>query len=272
MNPWPHRLLELRLRLASHKKKLRGIDEIKSAQAPFLIDRGRNTSGLIIAFTGFIDRLSLRVYEFFEATRPLGYHRILLRDRNRLWYHHGIDRERRNWDQLLQFLGAERARLQPEKVMCLGTSAGGYAALVAGHQLGADYVHAFGAETKLETSASRIWNSRYRLASLRLRLSSRVNAEFLDLQGLLKDSNRKTIYFVHYCFGCEQDRKAAERLERLPGVSTFGYPCETHQAAVFLAKNRFLAKVLNFDNQTGLERLAQEHFNGQLRISNMTPP
>lgn len=271
MNWWSRQFADFRMPLARRKNKLRGIDDLKSAQAPFLIDSGRDDSGLIIAFTGFIDRLSLRVYEFFEATRPLGYHRILLRDQNRLWYHHGIDRKRRNWDQLLEFLATEIATINPRKVMCLGTSAGGYAALIAGHQLAADYVHAFGPDTLLETSASKIWHSRYRLAHLKLRLSRRVKTEFLDLAGLLKDPNRKTSYFVHYCVGCRSDRQSAERIERLPGVQTLGYPCTTHQAAMFVAKKGFLAKILNFDHQDGLTRLAQEHFGDQLRIGNLTP-
>ena len=54
---------------------MKRIDELRKAESPVLIERGRNQDVLIIAFTGFVHRLSLRVYEFFEATKDAGYSR-----------------------------------------------------------------------------------------------------------------------------------------------------------------------------------------------------
>ncbi|HWP58048.1 MAG TPA: hypothetical protein VNL14_09190 [Candidatus Acidoferrales bacterium] len=240
------------------------IDELRHAVAPALVERGRDDSVLMIAFTGFVHRLSLRIYEFFEATKALGYSRILLRDKYRVWYHHGIDRERRDIPRLVRYLEREISRLNPRTVICLGTSAGGYAALLAGHLLRADYVHAFAPDTFLDvalrTCLSKLWRSRYPWARCRLRFSRRARPEFFDLAEVLKNHNRKTTYFVHYCEGCERDVAEANRVANLPGVQMMPYPCDTHQVAIFLAKRGFLAKILNAAHQTELAFLARAHF------------
>lgn len=242
------------------------IDDLRVAHQPALVERGKNDEGLMIAFTGLDDRLFLRVWEFFDTTNALGYSRILLRDKYRVWYQHGIDRKRRDFAGLISYLKSEIAALGPKKIMCLGTSSAGFVAIAAGRELGADYVHAFAPQTFLDTSLEFIRKGRYKISHLKLRLSRRARRELFDLAPLLKDSDGKTRYFIHYCRGASRDRDHARRVAGLPGVTTIGYPCAAHSIGIYLAKRAFLKQTLDFANQDKLVEAARAHFPEGLEI------
>lgn len=235
------------------------MSDVRAALAPVMVERGVNPSVAVIAFTGGGEKLMMPVYEFFDVTKALGYSRILLCDQYHRRYHNGIDNERPNFPSLIRYLKEEVARLGPQQVICIGTSSGGYAAIRAGHELGADYVHAFAPQTGTRPPGERP-------AQWLTSLSSRPAFEFIDLARLLGEPNGRTVYYVHYGTGCVRDRYHAERLFRSPSVATFGYPSDTHLIAVFLAKRGFLGKALAIDNQERIVELARTHFRESLEI------
>ncbi len=242
------------------------IDDLRVAREPALVERGKNDAGLIIAFTGLDDRLFLRVYEFFDTTKALGYSRILLRDKYRLWYQRGIDAQRPDFPSLMAYLKKEIAALGPQKVMCVGTSSGGLVALAAGHALGADYVHAFAPQTFVDTSLAAIRKGRYKRSHARLRFFCRARGEALDLVPRLRAANGKTKYYLHYCSGSARDGEHARRLAGLPGVVLMAYPCSAHAIGIFLAKKDFLKETLDFAHQDELAQRAKSVFRDGLRI------
>jgi hypothetical protein len=244
-----------------------GMAKLRKARLPILVERGENPAVLIIAFTGGQQKLNFPVYQFFETTQTLGCSRILLWDRYYMYYHHGVDGKRRDWPSLLDFLKREIARLRPEKVFCIGVSSGGYAAMIAGHYLGADYVHAFGPQTKIAVDREGIRKARFRFNRWRLSVSRRVFKEVLDLVPMLQKPNGKTKFFVHYGFRHEVDRKFAERVVGLPSVFTLGYPINSHGVAVFLAKKRLLENLLQVPNQDKLTDIARSCFGDQVVIT-----
>ena len=156
-------------------------------------------------------------------------------DNHNLHFHHGIDKERPDFPSLIAYLKREIAQLKPDKLLCLGSSAGGYAAIAAGHLLGADYVHAFAPQTDLrrrppyrfETSllASLRLYVRHVFFCMRLHLSKRAQRNLFDLAETLKKPNGRTTYFVHYCRGLPGDRNQAKHISGIAGVICIGYPC-----------------------------------------------
>jgi hypothetical protein len=255
-----------RLGLLSSDRWL-SMDQLQHALLPIHVERGVNDSILIIAFSGGAQKLGLPVHQFFEVTKTLGYSRILLRDKYYMFYHHGVDRKRHDWPKLLNYLGTEIERLSPKQVFCIGTSSGGYAALVAGYYLGADYVHAFGAQTRIAVDRDSIRNALYPSNRQRLSKSRRAFRQAFDLAPLLKEPNNKTTYFLHYCACHEVDCAYAERLAGLPSVITFGYPCSAHAVAIFLAKKRFLGTLLDVKNQSRLMDVVKDHFRHEVAIT-----
>jgi len=255
-----------RLGLVSRQRWI-GMDKNAHAFLPILSERGSDNSVLIIAFSGGAQKLDVPVHEFFETTKTLGYDRILLWDKYYMFYHYGVDRERRDWPSLLHYLKEEIVHLQPKKVLCVGTSSGGYAALVAGHYLGADFVHAFGPQTKIGLDREAVRHARHPTHRWRLSISRRVLKEALDLVPLLRDFNGRTRYFVHYGSGHQIDKGFAERIAGLPSVTTLGYPSNAHAIAIFLAKKKFLSHVLVIENQKRLAEMARAHFGDKICIT-----
>jgi hypothetical protein len=232
---------------------LRGprVEDLKVANKAALVQRGKDPSVLIVAFTGSAKMLMMPVYEFFDLTKSLGYSRILLRDRFNKRYHRGIDRQRPDYPTFLDFLRREIKKLRPKNTIFVGTSAGGYAAIRVGHDLGADYVHAFGAQTGLNP--------------VHLQLLEREPP--MDLSPMLKDPNPKTTYYLHYCQSHESDRLHADRVAGAPNVVTLGYPGTTHLITVLLARKGLLGQLLSMDNQQNIVALAREYYGNEVVIT-----
>ena len=243
------------------------MDKNRHAILPILFERGTDESVLIIAFSGGARKLDVPVHEFFATTKTLGYNRILLWDKHYMFYHYGVDRQRRDWPSLLDYLRREIERLQPKQLFCVGTSGGGYAALIAGHYLKADFVHAFGPQTKIDITREGIRSARHPFNRWVMSWSRRVHRPVLDLAPVLSRFNGRTRYFVHYGVGHEDDRCFADRIAGLPSVVTLGYPCSAHAIAIFLAKKKFLGHVLLLQNQHRLTAMARNHFGEMVRIS-----
>jgi len=243
------------------------MSDLRKAASPILIERGEVSDTLVIAFTGGAHWINIPLFEFFETTQILKYNRILLKDKYRMFYHYGVDWRRRDWPRLLKFLEAQIQEFRPKRLFCIGSSSGGYAALIAGHYLKADYVHAFGPQTILRLDEEGIREALLPKHRRRLAVSKRTCREVLDLVPVLQNSNGKSQIFVHYCNGHAQDRAFAERVAELPRVMTFGYPCDAHEVAISLAKQRFLGELLQVENQEKLAELARDHFGMKIRIT-----
>jgi hypothetical protein len=142
-----------------------------------------------------------------------------------------------------------------------------YAAIIAGHHLRADFVHAFSPQTEIVFDRDAIRGARHPLNRWRMTKSSRVCQEVLDLVPMLSHYNGKTRYFVHYGTGHEIDVRAVSRIAGMPAVTTLGYPCDAHAIAIFLAKRKFLGHVLVLENQQRLAEIARNHFDGKIRIT-----
>ena len=241
--------------------------KLRRARLPILVEKGKDPSILIIAFTGGQQKLHFPVYQFFETTKTLGCSRILLWDRYYMFYHHGVDRKRRDWPSLLKFLKDEIARLQPRTIFCIGVSSGGYAAIIAGHYLGVDFVHAFGPQTKIAIDREGIRNARFRFNRWKLSFSPRVFKDALDLVPMLERPNGTTRFFVHYGSRHKIDWEFAQRIAHSPSVMTLGYPINSHGVAVYLAKKRFLDRLLDVANQDRLPELARACIGEQVIIT-----
>jgi acyl carrier protein len=98
-----------------------------------------------------------------------------------------------------------------DELYCLGTSMGGYAAMLFGHYLKADIVHAFGAQTVIDLKAVRL-------------ADKDVPESHRDLAVLLEQWNGRTRYKMYYNEGYEPDRIAAESMAGIEGVELFPLP------------------------------------------------
>ncbi|KAL1525112.1 hypothetical protein AB1Y20_019984 [Prymnesium parvum] len=136
------------------------------------IDRGSSPKAggtLVIAFAGADAALGAQVkngvpsHEFVRACRKAGVERaIFVRDVMRSWYLRGIGRPDvpadvsdagGSFEEMVELLRAEVRRARPDRLVTIGSSMGGYAAVRAGIALGADHVVAFAPQVVIDPRA-----------------------------------------------------------------------------------------------------------------------
>lgn len=229
-----------------------------AAPAPILVEAGANPEVLVIACTGFKGRLMMPTLDFLALTGLSGYSRILLLDTSQTCYMGGLPPLFADYAALLAHLRESIARLAPRKIICIGASSGGFAALLFGHELGADYVHAFSPYTYLDAANGL----RYRDPDVEGRaeayhriqgLPQEVHRLF-DLQQVLAQDNGSSRYFIHACRNSQWDMLRAKHVESCPGVVVVGYPCQSHGVAATLARAGLLDGLLKLENQDQMVR------------------
>lgn len=116
---------------------------------------------LLVVFSGHFPDASAKGYEVpfefqrFLSRHPLGVNVLLLRDPSMSWYLQGIESLGHSVEALAEFVRAEQRQLQCCKLYTLGSSMGGYAALLFGHLLQADVALAFGPQIYLDEAKRR---------------------------------------------------------------------------------------------------------------------
>lgn len=199
-------------------------------------------SPLIIAFTGMARGLNeLANFEFVKSTRDLSCSKVFCRDPNFSFYHRGIDSETASITDVLLKLKEQVEKATPTKIVCIGVSAGGFAALLFGHLLKADTVHAFGPQTILykEWGITHKDPTVYTCENLHSAVLTPGN-DYRDLSLVLSNYNGKTSYKVHIGTGvdCEQDGYHADNISACEGVEVLTYPCDGHACAVAFVKDK----------------------------------
>lgn len=226
-----------------------GVQKSPNPQS-ILVERGEDSSHLVIAFTGFQGGLNVNAFDFLSATGLLSSSRILLRDPLNLLYLKGCGAEAPSFHALMERLHDEIAGLQPERVTCVGTSGGGFAALLFGHYLDVDQVHAFAPSTHasvLVAAIRRDWQQ-LRFGARPAYLLHEIGApsvwKYRNIERILQDWNGRTNYKVHVCEQNLPDMKRAARLRGLPHVQVAAYPCKTHMVVKYLIGERKLLDVI----------------------------
>lgn len=234
-----------------------------TAPSPVLVEEGEDRSVLVIACTGFKGGLTMPTFDFLALTRLTRYSRILLLDTSRTCYLGGIPPLLEGYAALLAHLRENIAALAPRKIICIGASSGGFGALLLGHELGADYVHAFSPYTYLDHASV----DRYQDpdgAGNQAEAFTRIQAlppevhRLFDLQAVLARHNGKSRYFIHACRNSHWDMVRAKHLKSCPGALVIGYPCSGHGVASTLARNHLLGDLLKLENQEQMGRRLRE--------------
>ena len=169
-------------------------------------------------------------FHLFEATTGLPVKRLFVRDPALVWFQHGVPGFGETIDEVAASLKAIVDEQEVERLVVIGSSAGGYAALAFGSLLQADLVLAFSPQTILDRGwldevGDDRWPGHFKnLASL-----GGPDPHWVDLREALPRERRDgTEFEVHYPSPYEKDARHAERLAGLPGVKLVGYERAYH--------------------------------------------
>ena len=229
--------------------------EAEDSGAPILIHREEGSEAVLFAFGGYKGGLGFPTFEFFNSTKHFPVHRVYVRDPRQTWYHTGLPAAEGDGAEPLAtseveggVLGltervAEIVRdLGARRVVLLGNSMGGYAALAVGWDL-APMLEAEGVEVRVLSFAPQTFIAKgLRLRNRDPRWSDRMRVihKHADAAGRARFDLRE--HFEATPSGVEADVYAAAdhrldalhagRLEGVPGVRVHLHTIENAGHAV----------------------------------------
>lgn len=113
-----------------------------------IIYKSNNSDVLVISFGGFALRMGMPMFEFNSTIDSLDVDSLFLKDTKRVWYQAGISEKHPDVESTLTLLRHYTQKYK--KVICIGNSAGAFAAIMFGAMLNADQVVAFAPQTLLK--------------------------------------------------------------------------------------------------------------------------
>jgi hypothetical protein len=165
----------------------------------------RQSDQLFFVYTGVHGGLFTDPQAFFRETRLFERNIVMFRDQFRAFYQMGISPQLNTFDAFLQWQVAFREQQSHiRQVFCIGTSMGGYAALLFGHLMRVDEVWAFSPLTDIRGRGRALADTPRKHAILR---------------PLLSEWNGRTRYNVVYNASSKIDAARAESIARCGGVT-----------------------------------------------------
>lgn len=217
---------------------------LNDPRSPIAIHREPGSRTAVIACGGLVGAIGFPPFEFFNLTQGLPVTRIFLRDIHQLWYQRGLPGVAPDIDGIAAFLRGILREVGAERVVVVGNSMGGYAAIVMGLLLDADLVHAFVPQTFMDPRRLRLHRDR-RFARHVHRVRAVRGRRYLDLRRLIhrRPPGRCRIN-VYYCPDHDEDRAHAERLRGLGPVRLHRFPGGGHELIRHLRDDGTLKRIL----------------------------
>ncbi|UVC09968.1 hypothetical protein IHQ71_04980 [Rhizobium sp. TH2] len=203
-----------------------------------VFDRGSKTT--LLLFGGVGGHFGLELNSLLMWLEALDCNIIIMRDSHRALFFSGI-KSIGNFDETLEHLRRDVERLGGTRLVCMGSSGGGYNALQFGHLLEADQVMSFAGPTSFEYG---IDNADDR--PLYAMLMQRIERGELVEPNLLEDYRNNGIS-VHLYHGADMPRDAMEasRFKDIPTARVHPIPgWDKHHVYGELARRGELADVL----------------------------
>jgi acetyl esterase/lipase len=191
--------------------------------AGLLEDLESDSEVLAIVFGGLLMRVGMMPpFEFFNViAQSAPAKKIFVRDHRQAWYHGGVRGLAADIDGVAEGLRRRIDAVQPTRVVTLGTSAGGYAALLFGRLLGVSEAHAFSPQTFISPDLrERYGDGRWPHAWSKLMSSGAYQPAYGDLAQTFGEAGPSaarlapagTRFVVHYGAGDDLGTVHAERL------------------------------------------------------------
>jgi len=165
----------------------------------------------VLAFTGRAKRLGMSTYFFDRLLAPHGVNAIYLFDWKDALFLGGVNGLGDSLAETVASLRRKCAEMGTRRLICLGQSAGGYAAIRYGLELGADAVMAISPTVAQPMSGMP-------LRRIRATLGDNVDAADLDLRVWFGRRSPTPRTWVIFGAGCAADAQSARVLAGLPGV------------------------------------------------------
>jgi len=201
---------------------------------------------LVVAFAGLAEEMGIPAFEFMSLLSTLEVQCILVRDRRRIWYQRGVSGVGRSVDTVADHLAERVAALSPGRVAFIGSSAGGYAAILFSALVAVHKVIAFAPQTFIDPEERAAHgDTRWAPATAALREAGGPGTRYADLRLLLErlPADRPAID-IHYSNQSDLDVLHARRLAAVPGVQLMPHPSPGHNVPAYLKRREHLSALI----------------------------
>lgn len=219
--------------------------EINNSKKGILIEKN-NSEFLLVSFGGINQGLGIPVFEFFNSLKLLGFDKIFLRDFNQMWYQKGVDSNINDLLLLKEFIKHEINLKSYKKIVFLGNSMGGYAAILFGIMINVDEVISFAPQTFIDkTNRLKHLDFRWFKQIKKIHSSKNKHHIFFNLKHFLNNnSNYKTNINIYFSNKHRLDRLHAKHIKNLKNVSLNSYEVGGHSVIKTLRDSGELQTIL----------------------------
>jgi len=217
----------------------------RGAWSVSLVKEIYNSNTLVIAATGYGNKLNLKVNLFFKKSGLNNSSKIVITDKSKLQTLGGLPPGFPTFFDLLDYLQEQISKIPHNQLIITGTSGGAHTALLLGHLLKADEVVAFSPYPYLsikelkrmgDPALQSMWRVVEKLDALPVQVKN-----LFDLMNTLSNWNKVTQYYVHISRYNSWDYRRAMYLSSLPNVSVIPHPYKEHAIASMLSHDDKLA-------------------------------
>jgi hypothetical protein len=181
------------------------------------------------------------------------YNKLFIRDLDRNWYFNGIAGHTTDLKENVIFLMKEIVKTKSKRVITLGVSSGGFAAILYGHLINADSIISFSPQTFLDDKNCKKYNdNRFTDRDYFIKMKTRITPDiekYLNLKNILPIMS--TCYLIYgYTNTCNIDMHHVENVRskntkiypiRVPDIKEFN---KGHRLTMYLKKIRKLDRIL----------------------------
>jgi len=192
---------------------------------------------LILSFSGLNGNLGGMFYNRFPIlTNNINTHKIFVNDVRNLWYQGGIPGLTKNIEETIEQIYYISTRKKYKKIICVGTSMGGYMSLLTGYLINATHIIAFAPQIFLDEKNRKIYGDTRWEKSIK-KFPPGIENKYLDLSIIYKSmKNITTNIQIHYGSRLLLDKAHVKHLGKYDNIKTIEYDIDDHYITIFLDK------------------------------------
>jgi hypothetical protein len=214
--------------------------------SPVLRDYAADSRVLFIAFSGLRRSPGEKPgFSFINITGSLPAKKLFVRDLTKTWYLTGLPGLTRGVEKTAEFFRNEIRSANAARVVMVGYSLGGFAAMLYGMLVDADQVLAFSPQTFVSLR-QRIRHGDHRWNRYALKLPLKTRGKYRDLRSWLAKSRARTKHEVHYAEDSRLDVLHAKHVEGLPNVTLHAHREGRHRLVTVLRDSGVLQQMFEY--------------------------
>lgn len=201
---------------------------------------------LLVSFGGIEHGIGVPIFEFYNGLKGIECDKVFFRDLNQMWYQKGVDAEIDSISKITNKLKSIIESKKYKRVLFLGNSMGGYAAILFGLILKVDAVLAFAPQTFIDKK-SRFLNKDRRWAEQlnNVHSNKRREEQFFNLKKWMKTNNNENTHIEIYVSSVDKlDVRHIKNIQHYTNISIKKIEDGGHRVVKSLRDNGKLNEIL----------------------------